>query len=308
MNLPSLEKYTSNFILRGINVPLKRIKNNPKGLLKELPEVDNLKTGWPWDDQVNPEIYSYKKQWPKLTIVTPSFNQGQYIEETIRSVLLQNYPNLEYIIIDGCSTDNTKEILEKYSPWISYWQSEKDNGQSNAINLGFSLATGNYYGWINSDDYYLKNVFHLVSESFLKSKSNFIYGYGYSYDENLNQYNLIKTAPFFDLLIRIPSLLQPSCFWSSSIHQPTWEELSCALDYELWLRLVKGNKRRLIKEPLAVARIHEQAKSYNLSFEKKWEKDHLLICGNDAHGSVPTWKYLIFLNRIYRRILLLINY
>ena len=90
--------------------------------------------------------------FPKITIVTPSYNQGEYIEETILSVITQNYPNLEYIIIDGGSTDNSVEIIRKYEKHITYWVSEKDNGQSHAINKGFDLATGELGMWLCSDD------------------------------------------------------------------------------------------------------------------------------------------------------------
>ena len=82
--------------------------------------------------------------WPRISIVTPSYNQGQFIEETIRSILLQGYSNLEYIIIDGGSTDKSVEIIKKYEPWLSYWVSEKDRGQSHAINKGFGCSTGSF--------------------------------------------------------------------------------------------------------------------------------------------------------------------
>ena len=94
-------------------------------LLNKLPSVGQ-KRGWPWDIEVNDDIYSSKEQWPKISIVTPSYNQGKFIEETIRSILLQNYPNLEYIIIDGGSKDDTVEIIKKYEKWITFWVSEKD--------------------------------------------------------------------------------------------------------------------------------------------------------------------------------------
>jgi glycosyltransferase involved in cell wall biosynthesis len=90
--------------------------------------------------------------YPKITIVTPSFNQGEFLEETIQSVLNQGYPNLEYIIIDGGSTDKSVDIISKYSKELSYWVSEKDNGQSEAINKGFRKATGEIVTWLNSDD------------------------------------------------------------------------------------------------------------------------------------------------------------
>src|ERR1700733_14532761 len=94
-----------------------------------------------------------EKIYPKISIVTPSYNKGQYIEQTIQSVLDQNYPNLEYIIIDGGSTDNTIEIIEKYAPYLKYWVSEKDKGQANAINKGLQYCTGEIFNWLNSDDY-----------------------------------------------------------------------------------------------------------------------------------------------------------
>ena len=90
--------------------------------------------------------------WPRISIVTPSFNQGRFIEETIRSVLLQGYPNLEYFVIDGGSTDNSVEVIKKYSPWLTYWVSEPDRGQSDAINRGLKMASGDFATWINSDE------------------------------------------------------------------------------------------------------------------------------------------------------------
>ncbi|WP_316759868.1 glycosyltransferase family 2 protein [Pedobacter aquatilis] len=271
------------------------------GLLKLLPKVI-CKTGWPWIEETDPGSYATNITWPKLTIVTPSYNQGNFLEQTIRSVLLQNYPNLEYIIIDGGSTDNTTEILEKYSPWISYWQSEKDSGQGHAINLGFSIASGDYYAWINSDDYYLPNTFYNVVNCFVKTNPRFIYGYAYNYYTEESRYELVKQIPLLDYFLRIPVLAQPSCFWKKSIHQPIWEELSCSIDYELWLRIIKGNSRKLLRQPLSVANIHKAAKTSDANMGKAWQKDHLLICGEEGHGEVKEWNKIIFLKRLYTSI------
>ena len=109
------------------------------------------------------------EKYPKISIITPSYNQGQYIEQTICSVLDQKYPNLEYIIIDGGSTDNTVEIIKKYEKHLKYWVSEKDRGQSHAINKGLEHCTGDIFNWINSDDYYLPNALFKIAEIFVNN-------------------------------------------------------------------------------------------------------------------------------------------
>ncbi len=122
--------------------------------LDTLPPPPAGKTGWPWTKATPPLPATMPdgRPWPCISIVTPSYNQGQFIEETIRSVLLQGYPNLEYIIIDGGSTDQSVEIIRKYAPWLTYWVSEKDRGQAHAINKGLERCTGEWFNWINSDD------------------------------------------------------------------------------------------------------------------------------------------------------------
>ena len=128
--------------------------------LDELPEPPRGKTGWPWTEESRrlPSGASQGRSWPRISVVTPSFNQGPFIEETIRSILLQGYPNLEYFIMDGGSTDASVEIIKKYSPWLSYWVSEPDSGQSDAINRGLKRASGEFATWINSDDLLCKNA------------------------------------------------------------------------------------------------------------------------------------------------------
>ena len=118
-----------------------------------LPIIRN-KIGWPWsyENSVDSNFSPYNLEYPKITVVTPNYNYGHYLEETIRSVLLQGYPNLEYIIIDGGSTDNSVEIIKKYEPYLAYWESQPDRGQTHAINKGLEKATGEVFNWINSDD------------------------------------------------------------------------------------------------------------------------------------------------------------
>ncbi|MEH1863695.1 MAG: glycosyltransferase family 2 protein [Nostoc sp.] len=134
--------------------------------LNELPPPPPGKTGWPWTEntQLLPEKMPDGSEWPKISIVTPNYNYGRFIEETIRSVLLQGYPNLEYIILDGGSTDDSIEIIKKYDKWLTYWVSEKDNGQASAINKGIELATGKWFNWLNSDDILLRNALKNLAE------------------------------------------------------------------------------------------------------------------------------------------------
>ncbi len=123
------------------------------------PQIQDLslpsnRSGWPWDTAPDPLPATMPdgQPWPRISIVTPSYNQAHFLEETIRSVLLQGYPNLEYIVIDGGSNDGSIDILRCYAPWLSFWVSEPDRGQPHAINKGFRRATGDLIGWVNSDD------------------------------------------------------------------------------------------------------------------------------------------------------------
>src|SRR6516162_5188478 len=136
--------------------------------LAELPAPPAGKSGWPWtiESAQLPDAMPDGRAWPRISIVTPSYNQGQFIEETIRSVLLQGYPNLEYIVMDGGSKDNTLRVLRKYEHAIHFWTSAPDKGQAEAINKGFARANGEILAWLNSDDVYEMGVFAQVAKFF----------------------------------------------------------------------------------------------------------------------------------------------
>jgi len=134
--------------------------------LKELPAPALDKVGWPWTVETPEQSKRLPDgaEWPSISIITPSYNQCEFLEQTIRSVLLQGYPNLEYIVIDGGSTDDSVAIIKKYERWITRWVSEKDRGQSHALNKGLQCAIGSLFGWINSDDYYLPGSLAALAE------------------------------------------------------------------------------------------------------------------------------------------------
>lgn len=144
------------------------------------------KIGWPWTEETSSNIYKDCVLYPKISIVTSSYNQADFIEETIRSVIFQNYPNLEYIIIDGGSTDNTIEIIKKYENQITYWVTEKDKGCADALNKGLELCTGDYFYYLNSDDLLAKDALHKAM-CFIFNNQDFdvYYGHGISFYETL---------------------------------------------------------------------------------------------------------------------------
>src|ERR1700678_1499461 len=114
--------------------------------------------------------------WPRITVVTPSFNQGNYLSDTIESVLGQGYPNLDYMVLDGGSTDNSVEVIKRYEKHLSFWCSEKDGGQAAAINRGFSKATGAILAWLNSDDYYLPGALKFAAEKLNVDREEIVLG------------------------------------------------------------------------------------------------------------------------------------
>ncbi|HEY4194330.1 MAG TPA: glycosyltransferase [Mucilaginibacter sp.] len=280
-----LADHKDNFIAKGIQLPIETVPYSKKGLLAQLPIVDG-KTGWPWDKEVDSSVFQSKPAWPKITVVIPSYGQAEFIEEAIRSVLLQNYPNLELIIMDGGSKDESKKILERYSPWLSYWQSEKDKGQGQAINMGFSIASGDYYGWLNSDDFYNENAFFVLASEIIRSNKGFYYGDSFSVNKDNSEQSYCKGFLVKDVFLRFGGVIAShSAFWKSSIHQPVWEAMNCNVDGELWIRLVKNQSRKHIKFPIGSLRYYEDTKSTHSNWKDKWKEDDMNI--ERVHGSPP---------------------
>ena len=206
---------------------------------------------------------------PKISVITPSYNQGNFIEETILSVLGQDYPNLEYIIVDGGSTDNTVEIIKKYENKIHYWVSEKDNGQSHAINKGFSKASGDILCWLNSDDMYMPGTLKYIVQ-YLQLDKNSVYFGNCLHFKYINfsieswGSDIIKSSQMSNLK-NIDYIIQPSSFWTKEIWQRVGclrEDLHYAFDWEWFLRaqLLEVNFNPLPR-CLSLYRIHDTHKT-----------------------------------------------
>ena len=237
----------------------------------EHPANDERRQRWPWTvDSKEMVSFDTAIRWPKISIVTPSFNQGAFIEETIRSVLLQGYPNLEYIIIDGGSTDNTLSIIKKYDTWITYWVSEPDRGQSHAINKGLKRCTGEIFNWLNSDDWYLPDTFFNIATAFLKNPSIQVLS-GFENHINMDGSVSVDRGTFLagtiEETIELCQLTQPSTFFKTELLRQIGflpEDIHYIMDGEIWVRilLLYGHQCFLkISKPLVNFRLHENSKT-----------------------------------------------
>lgn len=203
---------------------------------------------------------------PKISIITPNFNGGKYLEKTIESVLSQNYPNLEYIIIDGGSSDNSVEIIKKYQSKLAFWVSEPDNGLYHAIQKGFDKSTGEIMAWINSDDMYHKGSFSIVSEIFTNFKQvKWLMGKPSAYDEKgrtILVHDLKRWSKFNYYTGDYEWIQQESVFWKRSL----WESVNCKLntklnfaaDFELWMRFFRHEKMYVVEALLGGFRLRSK--------------------------------------------------
>jgi glycosyltransferase involved in cell wall biosynthesis len=220
---------------------------------------------------------------PKISIITPSFNQGRYIERTFKSVLGQGYPHLEYLVIDGGSQDETLEILKKYEKQL-VWISEKDEGQSDAINKGARMATGDIIAYLNTDDTYEAGALKQVADIFAKDPSvMWLAGRCRIIDENdLEVRRMITTYKNFlldhysyRLLLITNYISQPATFWRREAIQEyglfdVHEHL--AMDYDYWLRIGRKHPPRIINRYLASFRVHHTSKTSS-SFLKTFKQE-----------------------------------
>lgn len=244
---------------------------------------------------------------PKISLVTPSYNQGEFIEETICSVISQNYPNLEYIIIDGGSSDSTGDVINKYRNSLSYAISEPDDGLYNALNKGFAESSGEIMGWINSDDKHLPWTLQLVAEIFsaLPSAEWLTTAYplwfdkrgvpvGCSYYVGFNRHAFFRGAnlPGRKWFSR-PTIQQESTFWRRTLWERsggyTDSSLKLAGDYELWARFFTHADLLTTTVPLAGFRQHGNQKSVTQKEEYMIEAEKVLRrYGGKPYGAIQS--------------------
>lgn len=203
---------------------------------------------------------------PLVSIITPSFNQARYLEATIQSVLSQDYPYIEYMVIDGASTDDSVEIIRKYQDRFVYWASEKDSGQADAINKGLSRATGEIIAWLNSDDYYLPNTISRVVKTFNENPNVLmVYGDVLAVDEHGQAINALKYKQLsLEHLLCFQIIGQSSVFFQRKAYEKTGEldpTFNFLLDHQLWIRIAQQGKILHVPHIWSAARYHAEAKN-----------------------------------------------
>lgn len=247
----------------------------------ELPDAPPEKGGWPWrrvnDDPLPAEDVPTQRPWPTISVITPSFNQGRFLEETIRSVALQGYPATEHIIIDGGSKDESVEVIQRYERWVSFWVSEPDRGQSDAINKGFARAKGDILCWLNSDDLLEPGALRRAARKLRDGRNGaFALGDAIMITEDGAPFGALRPfRPSFSTLVNHPRLhavkglmfmpAQPAVFWRREVYDTLAgldENLVYAMDLDYWLRALEAGFRfQLIRQPLARYRFHSTSLS-----------------------------------------------
>jgi len=245
-------------------------------------------------------------QYPKISIITPSYNQAEFLERTIRSVLDQNYPNLEYIVIDGGSSDGSVDIIRKYADRLAYWVSESDSGQTDAINKGLRRATGEWLAWQNSDDIYYPGAFFSMAAA--------VEGHA-DIDLAIGNINLINrddkvlrdiryvTPSYGALLAEGMVLTNQAAFWRRSVHTEIgWlsDNLHYAFDYDWFLRLTKNRSGLHVAKFWAGYRLHEATKTSLQTKKFQVENEYILR----EHPKMTLWVRQLYKLRRFMLLLL----
>ena len=232
---------------------------------------------------------------PLISIVTPSFNQGHFIEATIRSVIDQDYPHIEHIVMDGGSTDNTLEILQRYSSRIR-WVSEADKGQADAINKGLRLAAGDILAYLNSDDTYLPGAFKTVAAAFRRNpRAGLVYGDCYAVDEAGQMYGVINGHPFNvqRMIMRGEFVPQQAAFWSQEAMGTVGmfdASLHFCMDHDYFIRIGQRFPACYLGQPLANFRFHSTSKT--MSYEDRHWRESMAVSRRYGMHPLTPWYWI----------------
>jgi glycosyltransferase involved in cell wall biosynthesis len=238
------------------------------------PPLRGSPRGWPWEAP-RPEGArpgANDSGWPRIAVVTPSFNQGRFLEATLRSVLLQDYPNLEFRVMDGGSADDSVDIIRHYDKWLDGWESNKDGGQSDAINRGFAQAGGQVLAWLNSDDMYAPDALWAIGAAFRKGTCDVVSGHALFVDESGGFERRFAASPVdVSRLLQVRggfTAPQQSTFWSRSCwerHGPLSTDLHYVMDYEFWIKLAAAGERwTFLDRDLSLFRHHSAQKTADI--------------------------------------------
>lgn len=217
--------------------------------------------------------------WPRISVVTPSYNQARYLEATIQSVLDQDYPNLEYLVLDGGSTDGSADIIARHKGKLAFWVSEPDRGQADAINRGFARATGDILAWLNSDDTYEPGALSAVGEAFRRNPgARLVYGEGWYIDENgarIRPCRFVREAFRPRYLANRDPILQQAAFWTRDLWRqvgPINEGLNWVFDWDWFCRAHQVTDFHYLPEFLANYRVHSAAKTRSPDVRRREEQ------------------------------------
>ncbi len=239
--------------------------------VSDLPSPPGDKSGWPWTvPESNQKIKDENNtELPRISVITPSLNQGQFLEETIRSVLLQDYPNLEYFIMDGGSSDNSVEIIRKYERWISGWVSEQDKGQASALNHAFRGSSGDILCWINSDDNFLPDALWSIAQVFVEHPNKIILGDVelFSEDGHFKQILQQRNVTYRNMVENWRTELrwaQPGLFIPKILYKQVGEfnsNLRYVFDRDYMCRMLRSAEVFYLHKPVARFRMHPMSKT-----------------------------------------------
>lgn len=273
-------------------------RHRTAGLLRELPWLSHHRSGWPWTEETPPppSTMDSGEAWPRISIVTPSFNQAAFLEATIRSVLLQNYPNLDFIVIDGGSTDGSTEIIGAYSRYLSYHVSEKDDGQSHAINKGLARATGEIVAWLNSDDLYCPGALATVAQVLSRASGNYaLAGHCVMLDATGQAVSVMRGRyAGYERLVSFwkgYEMHQPAIFWRREVVDRIGlldESQHYIMDFDYWARIAVIYDFVNLDRVLACAHYHKDAKTSD-GFARYY--DELRANAPRYWGSAWGWLY-----------------